>query len=225
MDYHNAGDVPQYAETIAGLGDDLFANHLHIALADDSPVTYSEIPKDFSFRVREYDWAGVAIFPSSDHNLSCDDDRRIRSPYQTSSYGSTNRDFVVVNGHLVGEITNYARVSVGADSSYIIEAEWEANDLTKGVAESGTASGGEVIDMYEVSLSAGESYEITLNVTNGSGDVAMFLFRPTSTTSRRALAYLSADASGGGGDESMLFVAPDSGIYGLAVELLAELIK
>jgi hypothetical protein len=216
-DYHNAGDVPQYAETAAGLGDDLFANHLYIALANNAPVTYSEIPKDFSFRVRDHAWAGVAIAPTTNHNLSCDDDRRIRSPYQSSTYTGTTQDFVVVNGHLWGNATHYAKVYSGADSSYTIEAEWEANDLTNGVAVSGTASVGEVIDMYEVSLTAGNSYEITLNITNGSGDVAMFLFRPTSTTSKRSLAYLSADASGGGGDESMLFVAPEFGIYGLAV--------
>ncbi len=186
-------------------------------LSNDTPVIFSAIPKDFSFTVNSSDWCGVAINPSTDHDIKADDNSDFSSPYASSTYGSTVRDFVVTNGHSWGSTMHYARVYYGSSSNYTIEAEWNIPDLSVGSGYSESMGSGEVIEMYEIPLTSGQTYQLNLDITSGSGDLAVFIFKPSRSSGSRSGADWSANSSGAAGDESITFTADSTGAYGIAV--------
>jgi hypothetical protein len=187
-------------------------------LSDDTPATLSTIPMDFDFEIKNYDWCGVAINPSTDHDLKVDDDANLSSPYQTSSYVSTTRDFVVTNGHIWGDTTHYAQVYRGSSTSYTIEAQWEAYDLSvSSTGYSDSIASGEVIQMYDAPLITGNTYDITVDITSNNADLAVYVFKPTRTSGRRADFDWKNDTAGAGGDELFSIDANATGDYGIAV--------
>jgi len=192
------------------------ANPIYV-LSNDTPVTFSDIPKNFSFTVNSSDWCGVAINPSSDHDIKADDNSDFSSPYASSTYGGTIRDFVVTNGHSWGSTTHYAQVYYGSASNYTIEAQWDIPDLSVGSGYSESMSSGEVIEMYEVPLTSGQTYQLNLDITSGSGDLAVFVFKPSRNSGSRDNVDWSMNNSGAGGDETLTFTADVTGDYGIAV--------
>lgn len=213
-----ASDVPQLGENPSGLGDSLFMQHFHIALNNDSPYLHLAIPKDFSFQVKTYDWAAVGINPSSDHDVKADNNRQLTSPYAFSSQGSTTRDFVVYNGHtLAANALHYAQVYFGSASLYSIEAEWEANDPSLGVAFADSLSGNEVLDVFEAYLYAGTSYDVTVNVTSGNPDVSVHVYTPSLTSGSRSTATWANNTGGAGADEAFSFRAVTTGYHAFIV--------
>ena len=216
--HRDAGDVPQYNSNPSSLGAALFMDQSQVDLANNSPASYTTIPKDFSFQVMNYDWAIVGVAPSTDHDIRADEDRNFSAPYQSSASGGTVRDFVVYNGHqLAASTKHYAQVYYGSASSYTVEAQWEAADLTYGVSQAGSVAANEVHEMYEVYLSAGQEAVLTLNVTSGTGDLSAFVFKPTRTSGKRTAYDWTVNAAGAGGDESLSFTADTSGYYGVAL--------
>jgi len=190
------------------------------ALQDDVPETFSTITKDFSFGIINYDWAAVGINPApNDHDIMADDNSDFSSPYQDSTYVGSTRDFVVANGHQWGSATHYARVHYGSSSNYTIEGEWDIPDIFAGGSVAGhfnsTYGPVEVLDLYESYLTAGENYTIVVDITSGSTDVALFLFKPSRISGRRSSHDGKANANGAGGDESMTFTATETGDYGI----------
>ncbi|MBN2505616.1 MAG: hypothetical protein JXQ71_02870 [Verrucomicrobia bacterium] len=215
--HRDAGDVPQYGSNPAALGEALFMNQPVAVLANNTPAVHQAIPKLFSFDVKNYDWCIVGIAPTTDHHLRADDDVDCTSPYQTSFFGGTARDFVVVNGHAYGDTTHYAEVYNGAPSDYTIEAQWEANDLTLGTGDPEFISADEVHEMYEIYLTAGQEVDVTLANLSGTADLALYVFRAARTSGRRGSYDELVNATGAGGDESLSFVADTSGYFGIAV--------
>ncbi len=188
------------------------------SLSDDSPVTFSGIPKNFSFAINSSDWCCIGINPgSNDHDIKADNNSDFSSPYASSAYGGTTRDFVVTNGHSWGSMTHYAQVYYGSSSNYTIEAEWSIPDLSVGAGNSDSISSGEVHQMYEVPLANGQEYQLTLDITSGSADLAVYVFKSTRSSGRRGDYDWQANSSGAGGDESLTFTADSTGDYGIAV--------
>jgi len=187
------------------------------SLSNDVPETFSGIPLDFAFQIRSDDWCAVGIAPTTDHDLTVDDNEDFSSPYASSTYAGTTRDFIAVNGQNWGNATHYARVFYGSPSNYVIEAEWDANDQTIGNPHADSMGLGEVIQVYEVALSAGSEYKVTVDISSGSADLALFLFRADRSYGTRDDADWDANALGPGGDERLAFSAPVSGRYGVVV--------
>jgi serine protease AprX len=186
-------------------------------LANDTPVTYSAIPKDFTFQVKSYDWCGVGINPSTDHDVKVDSNSDLLTPYATSPYAGLARDFTVTNGHTWGDAIHYAQVFFGTPSSYIIEAEWEAYDLGINIPYLDAIGGGEVIQMYEGSLTGGKHYQLTIDITSGDADVAVYMYKPIRAQGSRLEYDKMANVQGPGGDEYLCFTAETTGFYGFAV--------
>ena len=217
-DHGPAADHPQYEENLAGFGDTVYMNHLHIELDDNSPVSYSQIPKDFSFDVKTYDWAAVGVAPSADHDIQADDNRQQSSPYRASSSGGTARDFVAYNGHtLAANAIHYARVYYGLASSYSIEAEWEAQDCGLGSVYTNTMAASSVLDVFEANLAAGTSYDITADVKSGSPNLGIYVYSPSVTSGSRSGANWSRNAGGVGVDETLTFRAAADGYHGIVI--------
>lgn len=218
--YNNraASDIPKLGQNPAGLGNSLFMNQLHIELSNDTPLTFSEVPKDFSFQVKDYDWAAVGIAPTTDHDLKADTDRRFGSPYGYSVAGSTTRDFIVYNGHTLAQSAlHYAQVYLNTASPYQIEAEWEPADLDLGISHAGSLGASEVLDVYECYLWAGTTYDVTVNQTSGAADASLFVFSPSIAHASRSAASWSQNAGGAGADETVRFRATSSGYHGLVI--------
>lgn len=218
--YNNraASDVPKLGQNPANFGDTLFMQHLHIELSNDTPLQFSEVSKDFSFPVRTYDWAAVGIAPTTDHDIGASTDRQFGSFYRSSTGAATTRDFVVYNGHTLAQSAlHYARVYFGSASPYLIEAEWEAYDLGVGASLATTLGAWEVLDTYECLLTAGTTYDLTANVTSGSGNPSIHVFSPTVTNNSRASATWSQNAGGAGADETLRFRATTNGYYAFVV--------
>jgi serine protease AprX len=186
-------------------------------LSNDTPVTFSAIPKDFSFQVVDYDWCGVGINPSTDHHIIADDNSVLTTPYAHSTYAGTTRDFVVVNGHSWGNAEHYAQVYLGSSSSYVIEAEWLAVDLVAASPYIDGIDDGEVLQMYEVYMYAGVTYDLLVDVTSGNADVAVYVFKPIRSDGSRVEYDWMRNSTGAGGDESLRFRATSTGFYGIAV--------
>jgi len=187
-------------------------------LQDKTPVTFTEIPKDFSFQVKSYDWCGIAINPTTaDHDIETDDDFRFQNIYQRSNSLGSKRDFIVTDGRDFGSVTLYAKVYWSVSNTYVIEADWFANDLSIAHTENDSMGSDNIIRMYEVNVTSGEEYDVTLDVTNGTIDVSMFGFDASKDSGNRNSADWSVDHSGAGGDEITNFVAKSSGLTAIAV--------
>ena len=212
-----ASDVPQLGENPAGLGNSLYMNQLQISLNNNSPVSYTQIPKDFSFQIVSSGWAAVGVASASDHDIKADDNRQLTTPYRTSASGGITRDFVVVNGHRIGNATHYAQVYFGVASAYNVEAEWLPSDLSLGSPISYIASANEVFDLAEVSLVAGTSYDATIHITSGTPDLGLYVYTPASDNGSRSSANWSRNAGGAGVDETLTFRPTTSGYHGIVM--------
>ena len=212
-----ASDVPQLGENPAGLGNSLYMNQLQVELNNNVPVGYSQIPKDFSFQVLSSGWAAVGVASASDHDIKADDNRQLTTPYRSSSLTGSLRDFVVVNGHRIGNATHYAQVYYGAASAYNVEAEWLPTDLTIGSSPSYTASANEVFDLAEIYLYAGTSYDATIHITSGTPDLGLYVYTPASDNGSRSSANWSRNAGGAGVDETLTFRPTTSGSHGIVM--------
>ena len=212
-----ASNDPQYEENLAGFGDTVYMNHLHIELNNNSPVSYSQIPKDFSFQVAANDWAAVGVASGSDHDIKADDNRQLTSPYRSSSYVGTTRDFVVANGHRLGAATHYAQVYYGAASAYNVEAEWLPVSAVLGGTHNYTASANEVFDLIEANLVAGTSYDVTLHITSGTPDLGVYVYSASADNGSRNSANWSRNTGGAGVDETLTFRATASGYHGIVM--------
>jgi len=188
------------------------------ALSNDMPEIFSDIPKDFTFSIINYDWCGVAINPSTDHDIIIDNDSDLGSPYAISEF-TDKRDFVVANGHIKGTVTHYAQVYWGSSSSYTIEAEWNALDITAGKVYSDSMPAGDVIQMYESYLLSGNQYRVEVDITSGSGDLALYIFKASREHGGRLSGDYdySSESGGSGDDESVSFTADCTGEFGIAV--------
>jgi hypothetical protein len=190
---------------------------LPTALANATPVSYSDIPKTFSFSTYSYDWCAVGIASTADHDIMAADSPAFSSPYAYSTYGGTVRDFVVLNGHTVGTGTHYAQVYYGSPGTYTIEGEWDIPDLGLGSPYGAFMSGAEVLDAYEIYLPAGQQYQCAVDVSSGGADLGVYVFKPSQTYGSRGTAAWRANNAGPGGNEAVVITTDTTGDYGIVV--------
>jgi len=186
-------------------------------LSNDTPVTFSRSPKSFPITILGHDWCGIAINPSTDLNLEMYATLDSQYPYLNSDDGGTTRDFVVINGHYFGDVTHYAQVYYGPSSTFTIEAEWDIPDLSIGNAYPDSIAASEVLQMYEIYLSTGNQYAVDLNITSGSADLSMFIFKSYRNYGSRDYAEFKINNSGPGGDEYISFTSNTTGYYAIVL--------
>ncbi len=192
------------------------------ALSNDTPETFFDVNKVFTFRVESWDWCAVAINPDpSDHDIRMDDDPDPSdAPIVFSDYAGTTRDFVVVNGHALVPNIHYAQVYWSTSSDYIIEAEWDAVDLLVGVPFTDNIGAGEVIQVYEVDLPSKDDYQVTVDITSGTANLSLYIFRSSRSYGSRESGQYEwvSNSAGSGGDESISFDTGNFiGPYGILV--------
>jgi hypothetical protein len=192
-------------------------SYMPYALSHDVPVNFTVIPKDFTFQIMNYDWAFVGINPTTDHDIWADDNHDFSSVYESSTMVSTTRDFVAVNGHMWGNATHYARITYGTPSSYTIEGEWEVIDLAPATPYSTSMDATEVLDGFEISLTAGTEYTLELDITAGTGDLDVFVYSPDQFDGGRTDFVWSSQNTNPGGDETITFTPTATGEHGIVV--------
>jgi hypothetical protein len=188
-----------------------------VTLSNQSPATYSEAPKEFSFTVNASNWAAVAMAPTSNYNLEVDDDATLDNPYATSSQTSTTRDFVAVNGNTWGDDTHYARVLDGSSTNYTMEAVSWADQVNPETSTSSSMGSSSVTRVFQADLASGTDYQITARQTSGTADLAVYVFAPSRDNGLPSAYDWKADAGGSGQDETMALTAGESGTYGIVV--------
>ena len=168
-------------------------------------------------------WSAIGIYDSSvvaRLNIRTDDDVTLDSPYQDSTPGNTDLDFVVSNANHWGFTTHYAEVFgdyTGPHTPYDIETEWSVLDPVLGLPYSGTMPRGEVLDMYELSLIEGELYQLTLEWF-GTTDLAAYVFSPIRASgSAMDFDFKADDKSEWSRSESVVFSATASGDWGIVI--------
>jgi subtilisin family serine protease len=203
------------------LGNDATGNYTGnvnvTALANNSPVTYSDEPRVFSFAVNGFDWCAVGIAPSTDHDIKADTDPAFPAPYSYSTFSGTVRDFIVVNGHNAGSGTHYAQVYYGAPSTYTIEGEWDIPDLALDSGYPTSIGSSEVLNAYEALLPAGHQFQCAVDVSSGTADLGVYLFKPSQTYGSRGSATWRANSAGAGGSEAVVFTTDTTAEYGIVV--------
>ncbi len=187
-----------------------------IPLSDDLPVAGSFAPLTYDFPVVSSDWSAVGIDPGvNNHDVWADDDICITSPYRQSTSRGATRDFTVTNGRSYGDTTHHALVTPGPSGLYTIELD-QAFDLSaSSVAQDFTPT--EVLEAIEFSVTAGKSYRVRVDITAGTGDVALFGFSPDRADGDRASADEAANSGGSGASEVIDFLASTEGVWGFVV--------
>ncbi len=188
-------------------------------LANDVPETYAYYgQKDFAFDVTKWDWCCIGISPTKDYNLRVSENIDFVGVYEHSTSSGTARDFVVVNGRaLENDVTHFARVGDMVGGIYTLEAAWDIADLTVGTAVSDSIDAGEVHQMYEVALTGGKTYDLSLNIRSGGADLSVYVFKPTQRSGSRSNYGWKADQYGPYGGEHITLAADSTGFYGIAV--------
>jgi len=187
------------------------------SLTNDTPVWQTAIPGLYWFQVLDGKWAAVGIAPTVDHDIQAADNPWMSPAYSSSTYGGSTRDFIVANGQSFGDATHYARVYYGDMGSHIIEADWNAVNITVGGSTNGAVTAGEVVDVYQSILSSGKTYQISVNVTSGTPDLSLFVFSPTRTSASRFSADWASQSGAAGADEQLYANTTESGTYGIII--------
>jgi len=188
-------------------------------LIGDAWVDDGFVEKTWSFPVLSSEWSAVGLSPDIDNlgrnrDIWGDEQLCITSPYAQSQEPGDTRDFIVANGHVLGDATHYAMVTGDQEGGgYTVELD-HAHDLFVDAAPiSDSMNAFEVIQTYEVYLTAGNHYRFRIDMTAGALDVALFGFRAGRAVGERGTADYVADENGAGGNESIHLTAPMSGYY------------
>lgn len=190
----------------------------HVATSCGVPAYSTWVPRTYAFQVVPAHWSCVALSPGPvDHDLRATDEPELFAFYMDSRAPEEAVDLVAVNGALWAGGEHYAQVFSGTGSFYAVEAEWCASQLDAGVARPASMPGNSVLDLYEAELTSGRAYRLTLDITAGAADLAVYLFAPSRSAGNVYECDGHADAQGGGGDESLDVAAADTGLYGVAV--------
>jgi len=75
----------------------------------------------------------------------------------------------------------------------------------------------EVVEVFEKSLVGGVVYRAGVEVLNGTPELSLLVFPPSTTYGNASSALVAADAAGAGGDVAATFTAPASGVHGFVI--------
>jgi len=186
-------------------------------LSNDQPETFSAIPEEFAFNLNNHDWCCVGIRSSIDHDIRVGDHPDSGPWSAQSNDEGTVCDFIVINGHGKENTTQYAQIHKGLSNRCTIEAEWDIPDLSIGVPESDSIASNEVLQVYEVLLFENEEYNLTLDITSGDSDLAVYIFKPMYDWGSRTYKDWMTNNKAAGGDESLSLTTDSTGYYAIAV--------
>ncbi len=210
---------------------------------------WTSIPDELEFKVptKTNEYTAVAIMnrePGEDFDLFAYDDYEMDDSISSSTKGSDEIDFVVIDGHTYTGNYKYAKVvkftgqdwtdGVRIESDYhtvasdLYGSDPDANgDLVIGERRyslfedhgTGTYDGtlrGDlpIVNMYDVYLDAGGSYDFDIYSVPPTEKLSMYLFRGSGNSDN---ALISDHASSSGEDLSFSYDPEISGNYGLCV--------
>jgi hypothetical protein len=142
--------------------------------------------------------------------------------YASSSYGGTMLDFVVADYNHTGLGNEHLQINKwsGASDAYNLTFE-SGNEVLypDGVVRSQSWADYNTVRVWDLPLFAGETVTITVDVTSGTPDFGVALFKSSGTTyyAGRGAAVASANAGGAGATEYLTYTVPEDDVYGLVV--------
>lgn len=169
-------------------------------------------------------WAvyGLRSPATADYDIQLLGDNSHRYPLTGSAYGGQTIDFVVGDYNhspLGNEHVAVNRYS-GAADSYRLEYESGTGVLyPDGVARAGSWGAEGVARVWDVPLFAGEQVMFSLDVTSGTPDFGMSLFKSNGAAywAGRSSALWTRDAAADGGTETWTYTVPADDVYGLVI--------
>lgn len=165
---------------------------------------------------------GLRSPATADYDLKLYGENDHRYQLTSSAYGGQAIDFVVgdynhspiSNDHI--EVDRFS----GASDDYRMNYESGSGTLyPDGIARAGSWDAASVVRVWEVPLFGGESISFTLDVTSGTTDFGMSLFKSSGAAywAGRSSAQWTRDAGGDGGTESWTYTVPSDDVYGLVI--------
>jgi len=192
-----------------------------VTMPDDYSIKASlnttDLDDFYKFNISSTDFAAIGIKPLDDPRRDYDvyvySDINMQNEVNHSIYEANNIDFVVVNGHTVGNAVYYANVTwCSGNRTYKVEAEFDIPTLSTGTASYSMIQE-EVFDLYEVNLTAGTMYKINVTPVYDL-DVGVYLLNETGG---RDFAKAESDRFRKGIRETVAFKPSKNGYYAVVV--------
>jgi len=139
-----------------------------------------------------------------------------------SSSGVSTTDFVGHNRN-GGTTANFTGVVNYADTAedYTVEREASlymgAPPSVQSLLSANALNAGEILDVFEMSISVLNPVHFFLDITGGNADVALLIYPPSATSFARSAASWTLNAAGNGGDEAGTFTPAATGFHGIVV--------
>ncbi len=238
MDWGGADNVCWWTRHMWGWEDDDSNGQLNLVKRRVPPSTFVDIYElwnngtfyhwttaaSFTTHVRNPSWAvfGVRSPPTADYNMTLFLDNNHSYEVATSGYLNPQVDFIVGDYNLNRLGNEHFQVNKISGNAALYNFSWfnsTAELYADGVVRPQTWVSGNVVRVWDVPLLAGESITTILDVTSGSGDYGMSMFRSYGSYffKNRSAALWTSDFNGPGGTEFFTFTAPADDVYGLVV--------
>lgn len=201
----------------------------------DTVVRIDEIPHDhyvyssntvdgYVIAQKTNTWCAIGLRSpaGSDYDLLLYGENNHQYLLTSSSMDSPAVDFVVADynhNQLQNDYVQIARFA-GPENSYRLHWESGAAMLfPDGVVRSGTWSASNVVRTWDVPLFSGETITFTLDITSGTPDLGMGLFKSNGSVyyAPRSSGQWLCDAGGAGVTETYTYTVPATDVYGLVV--------
>ena len=178
----------------------------------------------FAAHVRNPTWAvfGLRSPAAADYDLSLFLDNNHTYQMAASGYANPTVDFIVGDYNVNRLGNEHFEVDRFSGNASLYTLSWfngQEELYSDGVVRPQNWVNGNVVRVYDVPLFGGETLAAVLDVTSGSGDFGMAMYRSVGTTyfSNRSGALWTSDISGAGGTEFKTFTVPADDVYGLVV--------
>ncbi|HET9888014.1 MAG TPA: T9SS type A sorting domain-containing protein [bacterium] len=176
-------------------------------------------------------WNVFAVIPqdpSTDFDINLCTETPMNIPQQgfgasvtLSSHVGPYTDLVVIDRNLVPGGTYYTSVTNWyGTANKVVEFDSDQGLISNpGVTSSFDLTAGEIVDMHEVYLNAGQPTRIQLHRLSGDANVFLGLFKSPSgySGSFDALVSASTDGQGAGNDVFVDYISPNGDFYGIVV--------
>lgn len=185
---------------------------------------WNNVDHSMSIRQQWTSWAVVGLRSpaTADYDLRLYGDNNHQFQYASSSYGGTTVDFVVgdYNHSPLGN-EHIGLIRYSGDTAYY-NLTWESGTgmlYPDGVARAGNWADYNIVRVWDVPLFAGENVTFAIDVTSGTPDFGMALFRSSDNPywTGRSGAQWARDVNGAGQSESWTYAVPADDVYGLVV--------
>ena len=196
-----------------------------VSLSTYVPFTWGVPSPDWYSLSRGSYWNAVAIRPptGSDYDLGLSSTDGYTDTLASSTYGSAEVDFVLVDGNHAPAGDYYPMVNqFSGRGQYWIEHATHTADLLPGTHGPYAIGADEVVRVWDADLSNGATYYFAVCPITGDADLGVSLHKsngadPSTCYQSRWQAVAQADDASAGETEYLVHVASESDWYGLAV--------